>query len=107
MLWHYHDDDVPGPAAAVNLQFSELPQAKRVVTLTQYRIDSDHSNSFEAWKRLGAPPTPSPEQYAQLEQAGRLAELGTPAPLPVQNSEATIRFLLPRQAVSLIVLTWE
>jgi xylan 1,4-beta-xylosidase len=103
LLWHYHEDDVPGPAAAVELQISGLPAA---VTLTHYRIDAEHSNAFEIWKRVGSPQTPSAEVYSQLEQAGHLARVETPALPPVQNGQTTIPLRLPRQAVSLFVLSW-
>ena len=71
LVWHYHDDDVPGPDAAVDLTLDGLPVANGTATLTQYIIDADHSNSYEAWKRMGSPMQPTPEQYAQLEKAGQ------------------------------------
>jgi len=106
MLWHYHDDDLPGPAADVKLNIGGLPLGNHPAVLTHYRVDAQHSNAFEAWKRLGSPQTLSSEQYPRLEQAGRLAQLVPPAALPLQNGQATIRLVLPRQAVSLIVIDW-
>jgi xylan 1,4-beta-xylosidase len=104
MVWHYHDDDVPGPDAAVALRFSGLPWADQDIVLRHYRIDEDHSNAFTAWKRLGSPQTLSQEQYAALEAAGRLAALGPDLTIQVERGRATVRFDLPRQAVSLLVL---
>ncbi|HEY5041913.1 MAG TPA: beta-xylosidase [Verrucomicrobiae bacterium] len=104
LVWHYHDDDVPGPAAAVDLTLNGLPFANGSATLTQYLIDADHSNSYEAWKRMGSPMQPTPKQYTQLEKAGKLAKLGDPEKIQVENGNATIHFKLPRQAVSLLVL---
>ena len=103
MVWHYHDDDVPGPDAAVTLDVAELPRAKGEVRLTHYRIDETHSNAYAAWKRMGSPAAPDREQYAQLEAAGKLAVLEPPRPVPVAGGSATVRFSLPRQAVSLLV----
>ena len=37
-----------------------------------------YSNSYEAWKKMGSPQQPSPEQYAQLERAGQLQSLESP-----------------------------
>ena len=105
MLWHYHDDDVPGPAAEIQLSISGLgPDGNG--TLEHFRIDEDHSNAFVAWKRMGSPQEPTPEQYAQLEKAGQLTRLGHPETLRIENGHTTIRLILPRQAVSLLKLTW-
>jgi len=104
LVWHYHDDDVPGPDAAIELALDNLPLADGAATLTHYRIDADHSNSFEEWKRMGSPMQPTPEQYTQLEKAGKLAKLGDPEKIHVQNGKAMVHLKLPRQAVSLLVI---
>ncbi len=108
MLWNYHDDDVPGPEAAVECVVSGLPAGISRVHCTHYRIDENHSNAFAAWKRLGSPPTPNQSQYDQMSAAGALAQLRDfPSGLPVHGGATTLRFPLPRQAVSLLVLEWE
>jgi xylan 1,4-beta-xylosidase len=107
LIWHYHDDDVPGPDAAVDLDLSGIPMADGAAEMVQYRIDADHSNSYEAWKRLGSPEQIPPEIYAQLEQAGHLAELGQAQDVPTQAGKGSFKLLLPRQAVSLLVFTWK
>jgi xylan 1,4-beta-xylosidase len=106
LLWHYHDDDVPGAEAEVELALSALPLASGEAKLQHFRIDEEHSNAFAAWKRLGSPQQPTPEQYVQLEKAGRLATLPEPETLRVERSAAVVRLKLPRQAVSLLALTW-
>jgi xylan 1,4-beta-xylosidase len=106
LVWHYHDDDVPGPDAAVDLQLTGLPLANGLATLTHYRIDADHSNCYAAWQRMGEPLPLTAGQYAQLEKASRLAQLGEPAEIQVVDGRATVRFNLPRQGVSLLVLEW-
>ena len=107
LAWHYHDDDVAGPDAAVELNCVGLPPGAGGAKLEHFRIDEDHSNAFAAWKRMGSPQAPTLEQYAQLERAGRLAAMGPPEGIRVQNGEATVRLKLPRQAVSLLQLTWD
>ncbi len=108
MVWHYHDDDVPGPSAAVDLAISGLPVKTGPAKLSHYRIDETHSNAFTAWKRMGSPQQPTPEQYAQLEKAGQLALLaGAETALPIENGTITTRLDLPRQAVSLLVFEWQ
>ena len=106
LVWHYYDDDVPGPAADVDLALDNLPFANGDVKLTQYRIDANHSNSYEAWLRMGSPLPLSETQFAELEKAGQLAELEPPKNLRVNNGKFDLKFPLPRQAVALLVLTW-
>jgi xylan 1,4-beta-xylosidase len=106
LAWHYHDDDVPGPEAAVELSLSGLPLANGEARLQHYRIDENHSNSFAAWKRMGSPIAPNEEQYAQLEAAGKLAEMEGPPTVRIEKGQATLPLMLPRQAVSLLVLEW-
>jgi xylan 1,4-beta-xylosidase len=104
LVWHYHDDDIAGPDAAVALAIAGLKPAAGAARLTHYRIDGDHSNSYAAWKRLGSPLAPNEKQYAALEQAGQLATLTAPAQVPVVDGAVTLKFKLPRQGVSLLVL---
>ena len=106
LAWHYHDLDAPGLEAAVELTLNGLPLASGEARLQHFRIDDNHSNAFAAWKRMNSPQQPTPEQYAQLEKAAQLASLGGPETVLVENAKATVRFKLPRQAVSLLVLEW-
>ena len=55
---------------------------------------------------MGSPIAPNAEQYAQLLAAGQLARMEAPATLHVEKGQAALRFALPRQAVSLVVLDW-
>jgi len=106
MVWHYHDDDVPGPDAETELTLAGFPFANGDAKLEHFRIDEEHSNAFALWKKMGSPQPPTSEQYAQLEKAGQLAAFGPIQALHVVESKATLKFLLPRQAVSLVSLTW-
>jgi xylan 1,4-beta-xylosidase len=106
LVWHYHDDDVPGPDAAIDLELNGIPLANGEATLTHFRVDADHSNSYEAWKRLGSPLPLTPEQYATLEKAGHLAQLGDAGKIQVKDHKAAMHFNLPRQGVSLLILEW-
>ena len=104
LVWHYHDDDLSGPAAAVELSVNSLSFPRGEATVRHFRIDKDHSNAFGAWQRMGSPQNPTPEQYIALEKAGQLTTLGPSEAAPVENGSVVLRFLLPRQAVSLLVL---
>lgn len=108
MLWHYHDDDIAGPAAAVDYVAKGLPKNVTTAKLTHYRIDETHSNAFAEWKRMGSPIAPNREQYTALQKAGELAVLAeSPSTVAIADGAATLSFTLPRQAVSLVVLEWE
>jgi xylan 1,4-beta-xylosidase len=102
MAWHYHDDDLPGDDANVELKISNLPQ-NGAARLRTFVIDQTHSNSFTAWQKMGAPQNPTAEQIAQLEKAGQLAEL-EPQQVHIKDTQTTLYFSLPRQAVVLLVL---
>ena len=104
MVWHYADDDIPGPAASVEMDLSHLPAEFAGAKVTEYRIDQDHSNAYALWTQMGSPQNPTVEQYVQLQQAGQLAMNGIPRALMVEDGGATIHADLPRQAVSLFVI---
>ena len=108
LVWHYHDDDVPGPDAAVALTLAGLPAgAAQTARVTHYRVDAQHSNAYAVWKSLGSPVAPTRPQYTQLEAAAQLAPLsGAPATVAVANGTAQLDFTLPRQGVSLVLVAW-
>jgi len=104
LSWHHHDDDVPGPEADIELSLSKLPGNGGPLLIEHFRIDQDHSNVFEAWKRMGSPQRPTPAQYAELERSSNLSLIGSPRWVRPEGGQLTIRYTLPRQAVSLLVL---
>ena len=106
LMWHYHDDDVIGPDAAVNLIIEHLPLAAGKVQMVQYRIDAERSNAFNAWKRMGSPATPSAQQIAQLQKAGQLETLGKREKFSINGASTNVQLTLPRQAVALMVFEW-
>jgi xylan 1,4-beta-xylosidase len=105
MAWHYHDDDVSGPDAHIKLKVKGLAKRARTAQLTHYRIDRDHSNSYSAWQRLGSPVVLDEAQYAQVEAAGKLGTVAPPTSIDLKGGAATLDFALPRQGVSLLVLS--
>lgn len=106
LVWHYHDDDLPGPDADVQLTLMNLPKGNSGLRARQFQIDHDHSNAYALWQKMGSPEKPDAEQYAQLERAGRLAEIHAPELVRSQSGETSVNFKLPRQAVSLLVIEW-
>jgi len=106
LMWNYHDDDLSAPAAPIDLAIEGLPpDAKRALS-EHFRIDAQHSNAFTAWKEMGSPPSPSPVQYHELQDAGQLQLLSSPAWISLDHGAAHLQFALPRQGVSLIRIAW-
>ncbi|MGA8272262.1 MAG: beta-xylosidase [Candidatus Sulfotelmatobacter sp.] len=106
LLWNYHDDDVPFPAAPIELVVTGLPADIERGLLEHFRVDSDHSNSFTAWKEMGSPQSPSANEYEHLQNAGQLQLLTSPAWVALQHGAVHLKFTLPRQGLSLVRLSW-
>jgi len=102
MLWHYHDDDLPGPPAEVTLKLSGLKAKPH--TLRHFRIDESHSNSYTLWLSMGSPQKPTPTQITELKAAGQLAEMNDAPELTSQDEITRISLKMPRQAVSLLLI---
>lgn len=104
LLWNYHDDDVPGEPAAVNLTIEGLDDGRPRVT--EYRVDADHGNAYEAWRRAGSPQPPDAAQYRALARAARLAPSAPPRRVRAAGGQLTLTLELPRQAVSLFEIRY-
>ena len=104
LLWNYHDDDLPATAATIDVTVAALPAGH--VTVTEYRVDADHGNAYEAWKRMGEPQPPSAPQIRALKDAARLAPSAPAQGVAVTSGTWTRTVTLPRQGVALVTLTW-
>jgi xylan 1,4-beta-xylosidase len=104
LVFNYHDDDRPAPDAAIELTIEGLPSGR--ATLAHHRVDRTHSNSYERWKALGSPQSPTPAQYADLERAGQLDQLQPTRSVTIASGRLVESFSLPRQGVSLVHVTW-
>lgn len=104
MVWNYHDDNRIVASSPVSVQLAGV-NAKRV-QVQHYRIDQEHSNAYEVWKKMGSPQKPTAEQVATLEQAGQLQTLTSPQWVNVENGKMQLNFALPAQGVSLLKIIW-
>jgi xylan 1,4-beta-xylosidase len=104
MMWNYHDDDTTGPPEKVHVKVKDV--SAKQVQITEYRIDKDHSNSYEVWKKMGSPVQPSAQQISDLEKAGQLQLLGKPVKVFVKNAGIEYNTIMPRQAVSFLKIEW-
>jgi xylan 1,4-beta-xylosidase len=83
-----------------------LPVAANGARVAHYRIDETHSNAYGAWRRMGSPIAPNEKQYADLIEASKLASIDEAGAIKVSAGRGELRFALPRQGVSLLVLDW-
>jgi len=104
LVWNYHDDDLPAAPADITVTIDGMAAGTPMVT--QYRVDDRHSNSYEAWKQMGSPQSPTAAQRAALEEAGQLQTIGAAARQRVSNRRLTLNLSLPRQGVALFTITY-
>ncbi|MBK8390126.1 MAG: beta-xylosidase [Saprospiraceae bacterium] len=105
LLWNYHDDnDLKVIDEKMLLQIKGLKTD--LVQVKQYMIDQNHSNAYTAWLKMGSPQKLSLEHYKTLEEASQLAVKGLPMWSKVASDYLSMDIDMPRQAVSLIELTW-
>ena len=103
MVWNYHDDDLQGETESVQLQIKGISSTN--IKLLEYRIDKDHSNSYEVWKKMGSPQQPTKEQIAQLEKAGLLEQTANKSD-KVVNGTLQMNVSLPRQGIVFYKIQW-
>ena len=96
----------PAPTRRYRSTVAGLGRITTPATLTHYRIDERHSNSYAEWKRRGSPAAPDQKLYAQLEKAGGLQLLSPAQSVRIERGSVSVSFDLPRQGVSLIDLQW-
>ena len=106
MIWNYHDDSLPAPAASVQVAVEGVPPAAQRVQLKHYRIDDTHSNSNTGWKEMGSPQQPTPSEYARMEAAGQLQLLESPRWVEAGKGSVRLEVSLPRHGISLLQLSW-
>jgi xylan 1,4-beta-xylosidase len=101
LLWHYHDDDLPGADAAVRIAVSGLAR-KSTRVATVWRVDGAHANAYAAWQAMGSPLAVSATQYAELEKASE--PVAEALALQQRGSRANLDLNLPRQGVALVMI---
>jgi xylan 1,4-beta-xylosidase len=106
LLWNYKEDDATAEVRFATLKVKGIPEAAKNAKIETFRVDEENSNAFTVWKRMGSPQTPSKKQYAELEKAGHLNNLGKT--LWTQSEAGNLEFplILPKQSLLLIRITW-
>lgn len=104
MIWNYHDRDKRKDQRRATVRFSGIPS--KLVQVTEYRIDEQHSNSYTLWQQMGSPQQPDQQQIAALQKAGMLQTIKVQKNQRVTDGKLSIPTTLPAQAVSLLEITW-
>jgi xylan 1,4-beta-xylosidase len=106
LLWNYHDDDVPGPEADIQLTLTGLASGVNLQARS-WRVDRHNGDAFSAWKAMGAPAQPSPSQLDRLEAASQMVVRRIRLPPRLHDGSVVLVRHLPRQGVELVELTPE
>ncbi len=104
LVWNYHDDDLPD-VGGVDAELTLDNVGNSPLLCRHFRVDGAHSNAHQTFLAEGSPQPPSPAQYATLKAASDLATLGAPETLPAKDGRASVRFRLPRHAVSFLAFS--
>lgn len=106
MLWNYNDDAASTAPASVQLAVRQLPSTVHAVRVTEYRVDSTHSNAYTVWQQMGSPAHPTPDQLRKLKSVDGLQSMGPAHRVTVKNATLTMPISLPAQSVSLFLFDW-
>src|ERR1700730_17326382 len=94
LLWHYQDDDVPGPPADIHLVVSGLAPGLQW-QMRVWGVDRQHGDAFTAWKAMGSPAEPTKHQVEQLIRASRMAARPVRMGPQLQDGSVTVERHLP------------
>lgn len=101
LIWHYQDDDVPGPAADVRLLLTGLAPGLEYEAVV-WRVDRREGNAFTSWQFMGSPTDPTKRQIDRLIRAARMT--GRPIRIEPRGRVGSVSLdrHLPLQSVELI-----
>jgi xylan 1,4-beta-xylosidase len=71
-LWNLVDPDRTGNTRNIRLTFNNLPPGGRSAYISQ--VDNEHGNTLAAYKALGSPRYPTPEQVKKMNDATKLPD---------------------------------
>ncbi len=106
LLWNYADAANATQTAEVKANVSGLPPDATRVLVTEYRIDTDHSNAYTAWQAMGSPSQPTEAQLTLLKAHAGLELFGSPAWQEARKGQVHIAVDLPPHSISLLQFGW-
>lgn len=102
VLWNFDETQANDSAANFQLTFKNLPQNSKHATMQIYQIDSLHSNSYSAWKKLGAPQDPTHEQIEELKHSQNLELIEEREDIQIKEGTINFQLTLPPCSVCLM-----
>jgi xylan 1,4-beta-xylosidase len=104
LVWRHDDDQHRDEQAERQVRVTIRGLGTEPVLVRQWRIDSSHGNTYQAWQALGAPDYPSQAEVEQIAAAGRLGQLEPERRELPSDGEVVIDLDLPLPSVSLLEL---
>jgi xylan 1,4-beta-xylosidase len=105
LVWNYHDDIVSAPDTPVHLAVKVPPSIGARARVSHLRVDESHGDAYAVWLGQGMPPSPSPEQIAELHRAMDPSSFVPDSTIAVPSDRSvSVDFELPRFGVSLLTL---
>jgi xylan 1,4-beta-xylosidase len=104
MLWHYHDDDVPGPDAEIRMAVRGVA-GNRTPSMKVWRVDRQHGDAFSAWQAMGSPPEPTGPQIQQLIRASQIAAESVRGVSRESDGSVSLEISVPLHGVALLDLS--
>jgi xylan 1,4-beta-xylosidase len=101
LLWHYRDDDVPGPAADVHVLIRGVASGLKLQGRA-WRVDQDSGDAFTEWTAMGAPASPTRQQIVRLLRASRVVPRPIVLSPRMDDGSVALDTRLPVQGVELI-----
>ncbi len=105
LVWRHTDDQYQRDAQPADVELTVrglgagLPH-----TVTEYRIDADHSNAHTIWQQLGSPQRPTDEQLAAIRARQGLEVLARSEATASPDGTLALRTELPLPSVSAFVI---
>ena len=106
MVWNYREEDTAEPAKKVRIEIAGLPEKLKRAKVEEFAVDEERSNSFTAWKKTGKPQSPTADERAALETAGRLEKVAAPGWVEVHRGKCELDVELPHEGMAFFRLSW-
>jgi xylan 1,4-beta-xylosidase len=103
ILYNYYATIATSGSDNVTLTVNNLPFAGQPVFVTQFAVDSSHSNPYSVWVNQGKPTNPTEAQWQAMRAAQHLALLQPVNPITAGASYTTT-LALPKQGAALIIV---
>ena len=103
ILYNYYKTVATTGSDTVNLTVSKLPFTGQQIYLTQFAVDSTHSNPYSVWQSQGSPTNPTEVQWQAMKAAQHLMPT-TPVTQIAGSGTYSAMVTLPKQGATMIIL---